>query len=139
MKIFLMALSQLIFFLVCIGTVPETLVPTKDNHFLQQGSYLRWTASDLVGYTYKLIDDGVEEYRFSENGTVALTTGPRGGPYAGPLLYWVIDTKGLLNIGRHPGVKDFSWVKLEETENRILVYSKNQKKTFIRSKDVIFK
>jgi hypothetical protein len=132
MKIFVM-LSVLIL-LCCSGRIAEKQKSPSDVNPVRQEASLRWNASELIGYTYTLVDDkGEAVFRFTEHGTILHTAGPKGGPYTGPLLYWAIDDKGILNMGGSPGFTSVSWIKLEVTGDNVVVYSEGRRQIYIRS------
>jgi hypothetical protein len=101
----------------------------------QKGTFLPWKASELIGYTYTLVSDKAESIlSFSEHGIATYTGGPKGGPYASPLLYWAIDDNGKLKMGGSPGFTSFSWTKIEETGDKVVVESNGQRATYLKSR-----
>lgn len=58
-----------------------------------------WSPDWLIGTTWNLISETRDsQFHFGENGNVALTEGPKGGPWAAPLLSWQIKD-GKLFVG----------------------------------------
>ena len=58
-----------------------------------------WPPDWLIGTSLDLISETKDlQMQFGENGLVAVTTGPKGGPWAAPLLFWRIES-GKLFIG----------------------------------------
>ena len=126
---------SLLFLLCCSGRIAKNQRAVDSDATVQQEAAFRWKASELIGYTYTLVDDkGEAVFGFSEHGTARLTGGPKGGPYTAPILYWSIDDKGILNLGGSPGYTSFSWIKLEDTGDKVVVYSEGRRKIYIRSK-----
>lgn len=52
-----------------------------------------WSPDWLIGTSLDLISETKDlQMQFGENGLVAVTTGPKGGPWAAPLLSWRIES-----------------------------------------------
>jgi hypothetical protein len=134
MKVF--ALLVMLFLMSCSGSVSVNQSSPSDNPSPHKEASLRWKASELIGYTYTLVDDKAEsQLRFTDHGTILYSGGPKGGPYTAPILYWAIDDKGILNMGGARGFTSFSWIKLEDTGDRVIVESSGRRRIYVRSKD----
>lgn len=58
-----------------------------------------WSPDWLIGTSFDLISETNDfQMRFGESGLVAVTAGPKGGPWTAPLLPWRIEN-GKLFIG----------------------------------------
>ena len=57
----------------------------------KEGSPNRWTAGELVGNTFTLVDTtSYAQYTFHDNGDAIATIGQVDGPLAGPVMRWQI-------------------------------------------------
>ena len=83
--------------LLCVGF----FVPSCATERFSQDTNIRpsvpWTSSSVVGLTIDLVDsNAIESMTFTDTGAVIATWGRKGGPVAGPVFYWSIDSGRLL-------------------------------------------
>ena len=123
------------------NSVPLALeIKTIDNkkHAIDVKSDISdaWSSKEIVGYTYKLIDDkSYESLAFDDNGMVALTAGQKGGPLMSPLWFWKIDDKGTLIISDSDGKERIVLNLVEIKNNKITVLNNNKTLVYKRSRN----
>jgi hypothetical protein len=138
MRIFIVI--YLLFIVSSFGMAAENQKVVDDDTDVFPETYLHWKSSELIGYKYTFVSDtGKITFNFSEHKvTGSYSGGRKGGPYIGaelPSLFWSIDEKGILNLSKDPDTPaEEAWIKIEETDDKVVIYSNGHRNTYIRSK-----
>ena len=91
----------------------------------------RWTAEELVGTTFTLVDPiRYAQYTFQENGDAIATIGQVDGPMAGPVMRWQITRAGALVISYE--ASQTKWIKKEWDKDRVVVITDTGAETYLR-------
>ncbi len=121
----------------------------------------KWTAEDLVGYEYILVDTNrfgwtyeveedqvfvkkaqtfnltntcrIAEYRFASTGYGSAMFGLLNGPIAAPGIKWEIERTGVLVI--EVGSDIARWILSEKNGDRFVVTTDRGRETFVRQKN----
>lgn len=94
----------------------------------------RWERAELVNYTYSTREGEVSSsFTFRADDSVDATY-RKGDAVAGPLMFWLLDDKGVLYLGPTRNSRDLRWTKIEAKGDTVIVATPRGRQEFKKSK-----